>query len=275
MPTIRLTRLGAFYLTLCALVLAAALWPQPARAQAVNADLSITADADAVNAGDAVLFTVTLKNTGDQPATNLVLDLTLAGPVDTVRARLDEEATTGVNTAGIRRSSAGLRWRGGIAAQAQLVINLRVTSSLVGEDDVITLTGAAGRFDAEPVLNASKSVDVKAYDLNPNDLSLTKSLLHGYGTVAGVTAGERVEVLPREEVGIQLELTNNSDVTVYTLLVDEMAQQAVAAARADADRVTCKLEPIAATVETGRGFRVPVDALGEPLPDGFKYGFLV
>ncbi|MCB0071566.1 MAG: DUF11 domain-containing protein [Caldilineaceae bacterium] len=275
MPTIRLTRLGAFYLTLCALVLAAALWPQPARAQAVNADLSITADADAVNAGDAVLFTVTLKNTGDQPATNLVLDLTLAGPVDTVRARLDEEATTGVNIAGIRRSAAGLRWRGGIAAQGQLVINLRVTSSLVGEDDVITLTGAAGRFDAEPVLNASKSVDVKAYDLNPNDLSLTKSLLHGYGTVAGVTAGERVEVLPREEVGIQLELTNNSDVTVYTLLVDEMAQQAVAAARADADRVTCKLEPIAATVETGRGFRVPVDALSEPLPDGFKYGFLV
>ena len=89
MPTIRLTRLGAFYLTLCALVLAAALWPQPARAQAVNADLSITADADAVNAGDAVLFTVILQNTGDQPATNLVLDLTLAGPVDTVRARLE------------------------------------------------------------------------------------------------------------------------------------------------------------------------------------------
>ena len=117
MPTIRLTRLGALYLTVCALVLAAALWPQPARAQAVNANLSIDADAAGINAGDAVLFTVTLQNTGDQAATNLVLDLTLAGPVDTVRARLDAEATSpGVNTAGIRRSATGLRWRGGMSS---------------------------------------------------------------------------------------------------------------------------------------------------------------
>ena len=64
MPTIRLTRLGALYLTVCALVLAAALWPQPARAQAVNANLSIDADAAGINAGDAVLFA-----TGREPNT--------------------------------------------------------------------------------------------------------------------------------------------------------------------------------------------------------------
>lgn len=275
MQTLRTTRLGVVWTVLAALLAVALLWPQSAHAQAAP-ELSITTDATSINAGDAVVFTVVLKNTGDQPLVNAVLDVRLDGAVDDWRARLSD-ATAGVNTQGVRRGETGVRWRGGIAAGGQLVIDVRVASFMVEISGVnaITLTADAGRFGEEPVLSDTKSVEVNAYDLNPNDLSFTKTLLHGYGTVAGVQASERAEVLPREEVGIQLELTNNSDVIVYTLLVDEMAQQAANAAGATAGEESCTLELVSAAIETGRGFRVPVDALGEPLPDGIKYGFLV
>ena len=79
----------------------------------------------------------------------------------------------------------------------------------------------------------------------------------------------------RQQVGIVLRLTNNSDKPIYSLLVDTLATENTEAASLNAEERACKLDVKRAWVSQGRGSTVPLSALGEEHGENAISAFLV
>ena len=238
--------------------------------------LTIEPSETTVFAGDAVVFDVTLANMGDTNISNILLTLMLDGPVEAARIVPNTAESSGIRVDGVRRDGNQVQWKGGMQAGGKLVFALRVkTSSILTDDSQLTLAGTAGPTVDEPLIDATATVTVAAYDLNPNDLSLRKSVLVDRGD--GFEPVEDAEVQPGQEIGIELALTNNSAVPVYTLLVDQMTQSAAGAAGVGMLESGCRLVGDSGKVVQGRGFRVPNTALGAAFndPETFTYAFMV
>ena len=154
--------------------------------------------AEPVPVGESARYGVELRNISDQGIQNIVMrinweTLMVAG----AKMRVVEEETVDVRTDAIRREAGMIAWKGDMKTGGVLALEIELTASLCsGDDRALVLTGEAGRAGSEARVDASSSMTIScAYDLNPNDLSVTMSLdqlppMGVFGTQADVVAGQ-------------------------------------------------------------------------------------
>lgn len=264
---------GLTGLGLMALILALTAWPTPAQAAEPPISLTIDASPAAIQAGEQVQFKATLQNTSNANLQNILLTLTLTGPADRMQPAIIQAESSGMRTDRVRREGNVVRWKGDLQAGGQVTLGLRVGSSPIdagGQGAELKLAGEAGPAGSDPVTNASKSVAVTfPGPVDPDQIDLGKRFLDQDGNpLTGMLEGGKLHVMPGQQVMVELRLTNNSNQTLYSLLVDSMAPTEAAAAAAGQADSLCRLQVSRAGVTQGTGFKTPVDALGNPLPDG-------
>ena len=247
-------------------------------ATGANLSLEITPAASPILAGQTATFRVELKNVSGAPLPNLEMRLPISGPVDGVRARIETE--TGAPQSNLVVRNAGVVWRGGLQADGIIAILIAVKSDALTNGGQIAIDGEAGPRNGAADVTESASVTVNPLgEVNRGQLSLTKSVITPTGQT-DVTENTTLEIGPRNQMGIELQLKNNSDQTVYSLLVDEFkpSHGELAAAGAEMGVESCQVRFQSPRVIEGRGMPVAPEALakaGFGGSDTFSYGFLV
>jgi len=267
------TLMGLSGLGLIALVLTLAACPVQAQAAEPPITLTIDASPAVIQAGEQVQFKATLENTNNDNLQNLLLTLTLTGPVDRMQPAIIQAESNGMRTDRMRREGNVIQWKGDLQAGGQVTLGLRADTSPIapdGQEAELKLEGEAGPAGGDPVTNASKTAAVTfPGPVDPAQIDLEKRFLDQEGNpLMGMLEGGKIVALPGQQVIVELRLTNNSDQTLYSLLVDSMAPSEASAAAAGQVGDACRLQVIKAGVTQRAGFKVPLDALGNPLPDG-------
>ncbi len=260
-----------FSLCLVAALTLLALGSSPLSAADPPATLTIDANPMTIEAGETANFKVVLTNTSGDPAKDLVLSLTLSGPADKIEAKVIQDETSNTRTDKVRRNGDTIQWKGDMNVDGVLTIGVRVKSSLLaepGEAATLTLAGQAGPANAE------SSVSVQFPEpVNHAQVDFSKVIEYQDGD--DLILRSEAEVHSRQQVGIVLRLTNNSDKPIYSLLVDTLAMENAEAASLNAEERACKLDVKRAWVSQGRGSTVPLSALGEEHGENAISAFLV
>ncbi len=266
-------------LSLCLVAVLAilALSTSPASAADPPASLTIDATPTSIEAGGITTFKVVLTNTSGSPMMDVALRLTLNGSIDKVDARLVKDETGEIRTDKIRRLENTIDWTGDMKKDGVLAIGVRVTSALIndaGQPATIVLNGEAGPKGEPPVIETDESVAVTfPQPVDPNQIDFTQVIEYLDGNDLVVASGP--EVVANQRVDLTLNLVNNSDKPVYSLLIDRLQMETTSAASLASGEPTCAFEVSRTGITQGRGSAVPLQALGEEKGRNAIAAFLV